>query len=206
MPRITAGTVAEHHARQRRALLDAARSILASTGVAPTMSEVGRRAGLARSSVYQYFASPEELLEGIVADVFPEWARSVLERVAAASTPGDRVWAYIEANIDLFDSAEQAVARALSRIVDPQVLMPPMKAFHVQLQIPLRQALEDLGEHEPEAVAEHIDAIILQASRAIRGDGAPSGPEARAQALARVRRMLSGYLQLPTPDPVPPVT
>jgi AcrR family transcriptional regulator len=74
MPRITAATVAEHHTQQRRALLDAARAILASTGKAPTMSEVGRRAGLARSSVYQHFASPDELLEAIVADVFPDWA------------------------------------------------------------------------------------------------------------------------------------
>jgi AcrR family transcriptional regulator len=206
MPRITAPTVAEHHSQQRRALLDAARAILASTGKAPTMSEVGRRAGLARSSVYQYFASPEELLEGIVADVFPEWARSVLERVAAATTPGDRVWAYIEANIDLFDSAEQAVARALSQIVDPQVLMPPMKAFHRQLQVPLRQALADLGELEPDAVAEHIDALVLQASRALSAEDGPLDPAARGRTLARVRRLLSGYLQLPETSPVPPVT
>jgi hypothetical protein len=71
------------------------------------------------------------------------------------------------------------VAQALSQIVDPQVLMPPMKAFHVQLQVPLRQALTDLGEPEPEA---------------------------RERALARVRRLIGGNLQLPPSTPVPPVT
>lgn len=133
----------------------------------------------------------------MVGDVFPAWARTVLDRVAAASTPGERVWAYIEANVDLFDSSEQAVARALSRIVDPQVLMPTMKAFHVQLQVPLRQALADLGESEPDAVAEHIDALVMQASRAIEAAKETVGPDARAQSLARVRRLLAGYLDLP---------
>ncbi|MRK03023.1 MULTISPECIES: TetR/AcrR family transcriptional regulator [Aeromicrobium] len=194
MPRITAATVAEHRSQQRQAILDAARGVLAATGAAPTMSEVGRLTGLARSSVYQYFASPDELLAAVVADIFPAWARTVLDRVAAATTPGDRVWAYIEANIDLFDSSEQAVARALSRIVDPQVLMPPMKEFHLQLQVPLRQALTDLGESEPDAVAEHIDALVMQASRAIDAARETLGDRARTQALARVRRLLAGYL------------
>ncbi|MRJ74926.1 TetR family transcriptional regulator [Aeromicrobium sp. SMF47] len=194
MPRITAATVAEHRSQQRQAILDAARGVLAATGAAPTMSEVGRLTGLARSSVYQYFASPDELLAAVVADIFPAWARTVLDRVAAATTPGDRVWAYIEANIDLFDSSEQAVARALSRIVDPQVLMPPMKEFHLQLQVPLRQALTDLGESEPDAVAEHIDALVMQASRAIDAARETLGDQARTQALARVRRLLAGYL------------
>lgn len=205
MPRISSATVAEHHAKQRRALLDAARAILASTGRAPTMSEVGRRAGLARSSVYQYFTSPEALLAGVVADVFPSWARAVLDRVEAATSPGDRVWAYIEANVDLFASSEQAVARALSQIVDPQVLVPPMKAFHVQLQLPLRQALVELGEDEPDAVAEHIDALVMQASRSLE-DREEAGPAARDRALDRIRRLLAGYLQIPASSvsPGPP--
>ncbi|AWB93120.1 TetR/AcrR family transcriptional regulator [Aeromicrobium chenweiae] len=197
MPRITAATVAEHRSQQVRALLDAASGILASTGKAPTMSEVARVAGLARSSVYQYFTSPDELLAAVVADVFPAWARTVLDRVEAAVSPGGRVWAYIEANVDLFDSSEQAVARALSQIVDPQVLMPPMKAFHRQLQVPLREALVELGELEPDAVAEHIDALVMQAARSIGAEDGPLGPQTRAQALARLRRLLSGYLQLP---------
>lgn len=196
MPRIHAASVVEHHAQQRRALLDAARRTLAESGEAPTMSEVGRRAGLARSSVYQYFTSADELLTAVVADVFPDWAAQVLDRVAAAPTPGTRVWAYVEANVDLFASSEQAVAQALMRIVDPQVLQAPMKEFHLELQLPLRQALDDLGEPEPDAMAEHIDSLIMQVSRVI-GAVPESGSERRANALARLERLLAGYLRLP---------
>src|SRR3569623_3289988 len=110
------------------------------------MAAVGRRAGLARSSVYQYFDSPEALLHAVVGDVFPDWADQVRTRDEAAGEPPARVWAYVEANIALFASSEQAVAPALARVVDPQVLRGPMQEFHERLQEPVRQALTELGE------------------------------------------------------------
>jgi AcrR family transcriptional regulator len=200
MPRISAPTVAEHHERQRRRLLDAARSLLAETGAAP-MGAVARRAGLARSSVYQYFPSADDLLAAVVADVFPDWAGQVLERVAAATTPGARVWAYVEANLDLFGSDEEALARALSRVVDPQTLTVPMKEFHARLQEPLVEALADLGEPEPQAMGEHIDALVMQAARHLDAGDEQAPPDARARALARLRRLLQGYLGLPDAAP-----
>jgi AcrR family transcriptional regulator len=196
VPRIQAATVAEHHALQRRALLDAARALLAETPAKPSMGTVGRRAGLARSSVYQYFASADELLAALVAEIFPDWAQQVLSRVDATTGPGERVWAYVEANLDLFASSERAVARALREVVEPHVLRGPMEEFHRRLQVPLRQALTDFGEPEPEAMAEHIDSLIMQASRDL-ADVEPSATSAtRDAALARLRRLLGGFLRL----------
>lgn len=192
MPRIHAPTVAEHRRRQERALLDAARALLAETGEPPTLAAVGARAGLARSSVYQYYSSRDDLLVAVVADVFPDWAAKVRGQVEAAGTPGERVWAYVRANVGLFASAEQAVASALARAVDPQVLRGPMEAFHAELQAPLRAALGELGEPTPDAVAEVVDAMVLQVSRTLEQ---PGGPD-EADALALLRRLLAGYLGL----------
>lgn len=199
MPRIDAPTVAEHHARQRRALLDAAHALLAETGEAPSMAAVARRAGLARSSVYQYFGSPQELLQAVVGDVFPSWASQVERRVAEAGGPGERVWAYVEANLDLFASSEQAVAVALSRVVEPSVLQGPMQEFHAQLQVPLRAALTELGEPDVAAMAETIDALVVHASRGTAGaeDLCADGSVDRDRVLERLRRLIGGYLGLP---------
>lgn len=204
MPRIDAPTVAEHHDRQRRALLDAARALLAETGEAPSMAAVARRAGLARSSVYQYFSAPEALLEAVVADVFPDWAGKVQQEVDAVGAPGQKVWAYVEANVALFASSEQAVAAALSRVVEPRVLQGPMQEFHAQLQVPLRDALSALGEPDVASMAETIDALIVQAARA-DGDGAlcAGGDVQREQVLARLRRLVGGYLGLSDEQAVP---
>lgn len=161
------------------------------------MRAVGERVGLARSSVYQYFASTEELLAAVVADIFPAWAEQVLDKVVAARTPGSRVWAYVEANVELFASSEQAVAAALTRVVDPQVLQGPMHEFHARLQTPLHKALEELGEDEPAAMAEHINSLIMQAARDLDGSDPQVRGERRARALDRLHRLLRGYLSLP---------
>lgn len=197
MPRIDAPTVAEHRAQTRRALLDAARAILAESGRQPAMGEVGRRAGLARSSVYQYFPSSDDLLAALVGDVFPDWARRVRDHVEAADSPGARVWAYVEANVRLFASEEQAVAGALTRIVDPRVLQPPMQRFHHELQAPLREALAELGEPEPEAMAQTVDALIMHASHELGDLPADERSALSEPALARLHRLLAGYLGLP---------
>ncbi|HEY3478988.1 MAG TPA: helix-turn-helix domain-containing protein, partial [Streptomyces sp.] len=48
--------MAEHRTMQRRALLDAARSLLTEGGTeALTFPALAERTGLARSSVYEYF-------------------------------------------------------------------------------------------------------------------------------------------------------
>jgi AcrR family transcriptional regulator len=194
LPRITAPTVAEHREQQLRAVLDSARAILGETRAAPTLAATAERAGLARSSIYRYFASAEELLAAVVADVFPEWAGKVRQRVEEASTPGEKVWAYICANVDLFASSEQDVASALSEVADPHLLRQPMEAFHAELQRPLLAALADHGESRPELMAETIESALMQVAR--RLGEPPAAPLGKDEALSLLRRMLGGYLQL----------
>ncbi|MGP3707684.1 TetR/AcrR family transcriptional regulator [Gordonia paraffinivorans] len=221
MPRIQAPTLAEHRRQQMQAILDGAKAILAETGKAPSLAAVGARVGLARSSVYQYFSSSDELLEAVVADLFPSWGRFVGDRVSAESEPGHRIWAYICANVDLFVGSEQAVANALARVVDPSVLLEPMQRFHAELQEPLVEALVAHGESHPREVAGIIDSVILQACRSLgaehsdaeesRETGTDSAPAAdpkiaavREEILALIRRLLGGYLGLVSgsaPDP-----
>ncbi|MGH1564544.1 TetR/AcrR family transcriptional regulator [Mumia sp. DW29H23] len=204
MPRINAPTVAEHRERQRRAILDGARALLAETGEAPSLAAVGERAGLARSSVYQYFGSREDLLAAVVADVFPDWASQIRVQMDAATTPGGRVWAYVRANVAFFAGSENAVAHALTVVVDPQVLRGPMEAFHDELQAPLIAALTDMGEPRVPEMAALIDSMVIQASRSLDHGGPPGhtslpttgAVQPESEALALLRRVLGGYLGL----------
>ncbi|MGO2741676.1 MAG: TetR family transcriptional regulator, partial [Cellulosimicrobium funkei] len=94
MPKIAAPTVAEHRAAQLRTLLDAARDLIREDGSGLTLAAVAARAGLARSSVYQYFRSREELLDAVVADVVPRWSARITAAVATAASPEDAIVAY----------------------------------------------------------------------------------------------------------------
>ena len=88
MPRIDAPTVAEHRQHRRRALLDAATAILVADGLAATTpAAVGAAAGLARSSVYEYFDSSAAIVAAIVEDAFPRTNAELADAVAGAGDP-----------------------------------------------------------------------------------------------------------------------
>ncbi|MFI7680472.1 TetR/AcrR family transcriptional regulator [Actinophytocola sp. NPDC049390] len=202
MPRIQAPTVAEHRARQRRAILDAALAHLAEKGTAPSLADVGARAGLARSSVYEYFSSRDNLLAEVIADVFPAWAARITVAVETAPTPGERVWAYVRANMELFAGSEQAVARALTNVVDPAVLAAPMTRFHESLQKPLLAALRAHGESQPDVVADIIGSMVVRASRDLWSPNKRTARRRLNTGLALLRTLLGPYLGLAqgTPD------
>ncbi len=191
MPRIQAATVAEHRAMQRKAILDAARDILALGGSEiPSLAAVAQRTGLARSSIYQYFSSKNDLLDAVIADMFPRWAAYVQARVDEASTPAARALAYVDANLHLVASGEHAIARGLAAFARTESLLESSKTLHDQLRTPLFEALTDLGCTDPEAMGELIQAVVQRASLMLESGDIP---EDRARALAR--ELLGPYLE-----------
>ncbi len=167
MPRIQAPTVAEHRAAQHRALLDAAREILAETGRPPTLARVAERAGLARPSLYQYFRSPQDLLNAVVEDVFPRWSARVAAAMDAAPTPADRVLAYVLTNFELITEGEHALATVLAEVAPGETVAEQSRAMHQQLLEPLVEALRHLGVPTVPETAEMINAIVFAGSRLI---------------------------------------
>ena len=189
MPRITAPTVAEHRAAQQRALLDAARTLLARTGEAPSMAEVAALAGLARPSAYQYYKSRTDLLNALVMDVFPRWAQRVEDAMNAEREPADRILAYILTNIALVAEGEHAVGSALATVAPSEELDAQSSRMHQALLDPLVGALEDLGTEDPRSTAELINAIVHTGTRMLEsGTG-------REQVERLVRELLGPYVR-----------
>ncbi len=182
MPKIQAATVAEHRAAQHRALLDAAHALLVERPDAPpTLAAVGARAGLARSSVYQYFASRDDLLAALVTEVFPRWSTTVQEAMDEADDPAEQVLAYLRSNLELVASGEHAVARALTEIAPSDALARGSREMHDALLLPLVGALTELGLPEPQTTAELVNGVVLTASRLIETGHDPADARARAE-------------------------
>jgi len=189
LPRITSPTVAEHRAAQQRALLDAARTLLARTGEAPSMAEVAALAGLARPSAYQYYKSRQDLLNALVLDVFPRWARRVEEAMQAQPDPADRILAYVLTNIALVAEGEHAVGTALAAVAPSEELNTQSSMMHSQLLDPLVGTLRELGAEDPAATAELINAIVHSATKLLES-GIP-----REAVNARVSELLEPYVR-----------
>lgn len=160
MPRISEPTVAEHRAARERALLDAAHDLLTETGEAPSLSQVAQRAGLARTSIYQYFTSKQELLQAMVRDVYPRWTERISGAMDQASTEADRLMAYAAANVSLVAEGAHAVGSALAALAPGEELDEQAARMHREVQQPLVQTLERLEVESPEQVAELVNAVV----------------------------------------------
>lgn len=184
MPRIDAPTIAEHRAQRRRALLDAARALLAENPhQVPTLAAVATRAELPRSSVYEYFQSRRDLLLELVQEVLPNWSRRVTAAMAAADNPGEKVLAYASANLRLVAEGEHALATALVQSVPGEQVNASTQHMHEQMSQPLAAALTELGLADPSATASLISSIVYTASRMIEAGSDPSSVETRVHEL-----------------------
>ncbi|MCP2328365.1 AcrR family transcriptional regulator [Hamadaea flava] len=189
MPKIQASTVAEHRATQRAALLEAARALLSQhPDQIPSLADVAEHAGLARSSVYSYFKSRADMFDALVTDTFPRWSAYVDKQMDSATTSGQKILTYVEANLQLVARGDHALARALAAIGGSETLASSSRLLHDSLEVPLRTALAEHGAAQPEYMAELIQSIVYTLSRMIE-----NGLSLRA-ATGLARELLAPYV------------
>ncbi|OPG02727.1 TetR/AcrR family transcriptional regulator [Microbispora sp. GKU 823] len=182
MPRISAATVADHRANQHAALLEAAREILAAEGVhALTPAAVGARIGLARSSVYRYFASTADILAQLVEDAFPRWSARLRTAIAPAAGPDGalpaRIRAYGRAALDFVGSPDYALIPALQAIGLPGECRVRVDELHGELIAPLADALREAGADHPALRAELAWGVLRAGARRLMPDAAAHDAE-----------------------------
>lgn len=160
--------MAEHRAMQRRALLDAARSLLSEGGTeALTFPAMAERTGLARSTVYEYFRSRAAVVEELCAADFPVWAAEVESAMAAADTAEGRIEAYVRSQLALVgDRRHRAVAAISAGELDAGA-REKIRAAHGGLVTMVVAALSDLGHDEPRLTAILLQGVVDAAVRRV---------------------------------------
>ena len=161
MPRISAPTVAEHRALQRAALVSAAEDeLLAHGAAAVTAASVGKRAGLARSSVYEYFASASDLIAEVASRSFEQWGQELSAAMAAAPSGIERLAAYITTTLRLVAEDKYAVVHALHGVTFSPEHLERFAEQHTELVRPLRDVVAELGLSYPEIRVELIQGVV----------------------------------------------
>ncbi len=174
MPKIDAPTVAEHHRQRRTALLAAATSLLAEQGLdAVNLATVGAAAGLARSSVYQYFDSTPALLAAVVEDVLPRTGEQLAKAMANAATPSGRIDAFVRSTLKTATDPTHRSLYALEGSALPAECLARVAELHRQQYEPLLAALVELDVPQPQLTMQLVLAVVITASRAIINGAAP---------------------------------
>lgn len=190
MPKISAPTVREHHAAQRDLILDAVGEIVAERGPAQLeLSQVARRVGLARTSLYRYGRDRDDL---VAAWLDREYGPVFRQAETALNTPGDpyqRLMNWLDVQVAFAQTPRHAAA---GRIMAEFASLPPsvrkaMDDQHSRLQASLRQvvaaAVADQPDRDPVLVASLVSAVTTAAVGCVTPHGGPAAKQEASVAI-----------------------
>jgi AcrR family transcriptional regulator len=174
MPRIKTSTLADHRDWRRSQLIEAAAAIaLESGGAAVTVAAVAQRAGLSRTSVYEYFGSSADLAADLVIEELDSFAQTLADAAKESVDPLEAIELWIKGSLVYIADGRHLLAKAFNAIDLPRERAAAIGAAHRGLLAPLRNSLADLGVKDIDMALSLIQSITDGATRRIeRGDDA----------------------------------
>jgi AcrR family transcriptional regulator len=168
MPRIETETLAEHRDWRRNQLIEAAASIaMESGGAAITVAAVAQRAGLSRTSVYEYFGSGSELVADLVIDELGSFAETLNAAVVECTDAQCVVTCWVKGALTYIADGRHLLAKALNATAMPQSRSQQIGMAHRALMAPLVKAVTDLGIKDAHRALSFIQAITDASTKRI---------------------------------------
>jgi AcrR family transcriptional regulator len=168
MPRIETETLAEHRDWRRNQLIEAAASIaMESGGAAITVAAVAQRAGLSRTSVYEYFGSGSELVADLVIDELGSFAQILNTAVVDCTDAQCVVTCWVKGALTYIADGRHLLAKALNATAMPQSRTQQIGMAHRALMAPLVRAVTDLGIKDAHRALSFIQAITDASTKRI---------------------------------------
>ena len=168
MPKITASTLVEQRTWRRSQLLDAAAGLALENGpTSVTVSAVAARAGLSRTSFYEYFSSSSEIVAELITDELNNFTNYLTEKVATASTPEEAITSWIEGSLEYIADGRHLLARALSTLELSAERSTQIGIAHRKMLAPLSAPLSQLGIRDVRQALALIHASTESATRRI---------------------------------------
>ncbi len=192
MPRIETETLGQHRDWRRTQLIEAAASIaLESGGAAVSVAAIAQRAGLSRTSVYEYFSSSADVVADLIIDELNGFSQILTDAVGNSGNPEENISAWISAALRYIADGRHLLAKALNSTSLPQSRTAQIGAAHRTLLTPLRVGLEALGVRDIPQALSFIQGITDVASKRIE-----AGHEAEAEIAAATSFCISGITAL----------
>ena len=193
MPKIQAPTLALHRELRRQQLMSAAMELAIADGAESiTVAAVAAKAGLARSSIYEYFASSADLVADLVLEELDYYTRRLSEAVADASDPYLRIELWITESLRYVADGRHMLVKSLNTINTPDERKDEIVMGHRRMMAPLQDSLVGTGISNIQAAAALLASVTDAAS--VRID---AGNDAELEIQSAVAFALAGLRALP---------
>jgi AcrR family transcriptional regulator len=193
MPKIQAPTLALHRELRRQQLMSAAMELAIADGAESiTVAAVAAKAGLARSSIYEYFASSADLVADLVLEELEYYTRRLGEAVADATDPYLRIELWITESLRYVADGRHMLVKSLNTISTPDERKDEIVMGHRRMMAPLQDSLAGTGITNIRAAAALLASVTDAAS--VRID---AGNDAELEIQSAVAFALAGLRALP---------
>ena len=146
MPKIQAPTVALHRELRRQQLIDAAMGLAMANGAeSVTVAAVAVKAGLARSSIYEYFASSADLVADLVLEELEYYTHRLAEAVSGTTDPYLRIELWITESLRYVADGRHMLVKSLNTINTPDERKEEIVMGHRRMMVPLMNSLTEIG-------------------------------------------------------------
>ena len=184
--------------RNREAVIEAARTLMATAGLDAQMDDIAREAGVGVGTVYRHFPNKEDLIYALTERRFERLAELAREALAE-DDPGPAFERY------LFRGAElQAIDRALNEVMRdrPDAMQAAAQKVGVlELAREVMTRAQDAGHIRADAVAEDIPMLMCGLGTSTPGSG---GPFVSATSWQRFLAVILDGLRAPGTSEMPP--
>ena len=191
-PRIQEATIREQRQMRQRQLMDAALSLAMEDGVdSVTVSAVAKRAGLARSSIYEYFASSADLIADLVMEEMAYYNKRLLKAVENVEDPFEYIKLWIEEALQYVVDGRHLLVKSLNTVTTPNYSKSDIAQGHRDLMGTIIKPLNEIGLSDVRLGLSYVQATIDVASVRIE-----SGNEAALEIEYAQRYAISGLRAL----------
>ena len=192
MPKIQAPTVAQHRELRRQQLMDAAMELALSSGAdSISVASVAAKAGLARSSIYEYFASSADLVADLVIEELDYFTRRLADAIGDHTDPLTRIELWMTESLHYVADGRHMLIKSLNTISTPLDRKEEIALGHRRMMAPLLDALNKVGVANIQIAASLLSSIADAATIRIE-----SGNDAELETRSAVTFALAGIRAL----------
>jgi len=193
-PKIQAATVVEQRQMRQRQLIDAALSIALESGAANiTVAAVAKRAGLARSSMYEYFSSSADLIADLVIEELALYQKRLAHAVRDTEDPYQHIELWIAEALQYVVDGRHMLIKSLNSATIPEFRRDEISQGHRNLMTTISAPLQEIGLTDIRGAMSYLQNTIEAASVRIES-GCDSELEIRSAQIYAIAglRALSG--------------
>jgi AcrR family transcriptional regulator len=165
MPKIKAASLLENREFRRQQLISAALELAIAGGAeAITVAAVASKAGLARSSIYEYFASSADLVADLVLEELDYYTKRLADAVGSATDPYEKIELWIAESLRYVADGRHMLVKSLNTIDTPDFRKEEISLGHRKMLAPLRQSLIETGINDSQSAAAFLSGVTDAAS------------------------------------------